>query len=578
MSRRVVDESRVRGARAGAPPRAAGARARARTGAAVALAALLALTGCVGIPSSGPVQVGGLIDDQVTPDVEVLPDGPAPDSDPVTLLTDFMQAVQSPVNNYAIAKQFMTAEMAEQWDPNGQTTIRRGSFEIVQNSDGVLDYAFTSSAFVDERGRYFRTELNQQRLTYSFAQVDGQWRISAAPTGIVLTENSFDVVFRAQSLYFYDPAFNYLVPDLRWVPIRPTANERVVRLLLEGPADWLSSSVVTQFPEGTTLEAEGVVLNGTSATVYLSAEAAEAGEEELSRMRQQLSATLGVATVLLSVGGGVGTSGPAYGAIASPQVDGTVLIGTGAEFGYPGSSGIVPVGGLSDLIVSTGADAAVIFGQRLGAFRADGTVYGAVSTESEATPLDSRPGLVRPALDPYGFVWTAQGGSAGSLSVYALDGSGGVLPSPLPADSQVISLDVSRDGARLLLSMISGLGEPQLLVAGIIRGEGNLPVGLSNGLPLLIEGIPVDAAWVGSTQVAALVGAGATTELIRLEVGGHSASLGTVPNAVEVVGGNFGQDGIRVLADGLVHQLRGRNWQSTGLEALFLGVQQGRDR
>jgi hypothetical protein len=63
------------------------------------------------------------------------------------------------------------------------------------------------------------------------------------------------------------------------------------------------------------------------------------------------------------------------------------------------------------------------------------------------------------------------------------------------------------------------------------------------------------------------------------QVGGPTTDLGRVPGATEVVGGNQGTDGIRVLtADDAVLQTRGRTWQSTGIQALFLAVQQGRDR
>lgn len=544
------------------------------------IVAALLLAGCVGIPSSGSVQVGGVIDDdEVLPDFEVQPDGPSPGSDPPTLLADFMQAVRSPAGNYAIAQQFLTPEFAADWDPNAQTTIRRGPAEIVPGVGTDLEYVFESSAWVDDRGRYTETPTSQQSLGYSFAQVDGEWRISAAPDGIVLTDNSFDVVFRSESLYFFDAGYTYLVPDVRWVPVRTTTNERTVRLLLSGPEEWLAQSVVSEFPEGTSLEPEGVVVSGTSATVYLSVDAAQADELQLSRMRQQLAATLGVASVLISIGGGVPTSGPASAAIANPSVDGSVLIGTGDAFGYPGAEGITSIAVLSQRLVNAGANAATVFGQRIAAFRAEGGVYGTASTGDAVPLLDERPNLVRPALDPYGFVWSVPSTSAAAIAVFALDGSGGVIPNGLAPDARVVSVAVSRDGARLLLTMVSAVGAPELVVAGIIRGEDNVPVGLGSSLQLLLTTTPVDAAWVDDTNIVVLTGSGEATSAVAYQVGGASRSLGSVPGAVQVTGGNQGADGIRVLdAEGQVLQLRGRNWQSTGDTAEFLGVQQGRDR
>jgi hypothetical protein len=547
---------------------------------ALLLAALLA--GCVGIPTSGSVQVGGVIDedDQVLPDFEVQPDGPTPDSDPSTLLADFMQAVQSPAGGFAIAKEFMTDEFAAAWDPNAQVTVRRGASQIVTGEGTDLAYVFSSGAWVDAQGRYTETPPSEQRLAYSFQQVNGQWRISAAPPGIVLTVNSFDAVFRAVPLYFFDPAYNYLVPDVRWVPVRSTANERAVRLLLDGPAEWLSQSVVSEFPEGTTLEIGGVVINSTSATVFLSPEAAQANALQLSRMRQQLAATLGVATVVLSIGGGVGLTGNASTAIVDPLVDGTVLVGTADAFGYPGGDGIVPITDLSDRVVGAGADAVTVFGQRVAAFRAGGTVFATTTSSDAAVPIDDRPGLVAPSLDPYGFVWTVPSDSAAGIAVHDLQGNPVQLASGLAPDSRVVSMDVSRDGARLLLTMVNGVGSPEVVVYGIVRGDDNVPVGVGSSFSFVATGTPIDAAWVNDRNVVVLMSSADGAVAVDYEVGGPSAVLGSVPNAVQVVGGNQGRDGIRVLdASGSVLQLRGRNWQAVaGLTAGYLGVQQGRER
>lgn len=539
------------------------------------------LGGCAGIPTSGSVQVGGVIDtdSEVLPDFEVQPSGPTPGSDPATLLNDFMQAVQSPAGGFAIAKEFMTTQFAALWDPNAQVTIRRGPSEVTPTLGTDLDYVFTSTAWVDAQGRYTETPPSEQRLVYSFTQVGGEWRISGAPPGIVLTVNSFDAVFRAVPLYFFDPAYNYLVPDIRWAPVRSTQYERAVRLLLEGPAEWLSQSVVSEFPAGTTLEIGGVVVNSTSATVFLSPEAAQATALQLSRMRQQLAATLGVATVELSIGGGVGQAGNASTAIVDPSVDGTLLIGTGDAFGYPGADEIVPLPDLSGRIVGAAADAVTVFGQRMAAFRAGGVVYATTTSSDAVVLIDDRPGVLAPSLDPYGFVWTVPSASAAGIAVHDLEGNGVQLANGLAPDARVVSIDVSRDGARLLLTMVNGVGAPEVVVYGIIRGDDNVPVGVGSSFPLLATGLPIDAAWVDDANVVVLTSNPDGPVAIAYEIGGPSAVLGSVPDAVQVVGGNLGRDGIRVLdAAGDVLQLRGRNWQATDLEAAYLGVQQGRER
>ena len=63
---------------------------------AVVVAAALLLTGCVGIPTSGGVATGPIIDDQSAPELIVLPSGPRAGALPEEILDDFMLAVRGP--------------------------------------------------------------------------------------------------------------------------------------------------------------------------------------------------------------------------------------------------------------------------------------------------------------------------------------------------------------------------------------------------------------------------------------------------------------------------------------------------
>ena len=85
----------------------------------------------------------------------------------------------------------------------------------------------------------------------------------------------------------------------------------------------------------------------------------------------------------------------------------------------------------------------------------------------------------------------------------------------------------------------------------------------------------IDATWVDEVRVASV----ATTEdgtLVELhEIGGRTRSLGLPPSAVQIVGGNSGVEGIRVLGEGgAIFEPRGSGWQSTGVRASFLATQQ----
>jgi len=87
-------------------------------------------------------------------------------------------------------------------------------------------------------------DLANQTLSFSFEEQGGEWRISEAADGIVLSQTSFALAFREQALYFFDPTYRFLVPDVRWFPFRQTIPARIVRALLAGPTSWLQGGVV----------------------------------------------------------------------------------------------------------------------------------------------------------------------------------------------------------------------------------------------------------------------------------------------------------------------------------------------
>jgi hypothetical protein len=558
------------------------------TAAALAAVTLFSVAGCVGIPVSGSVQRGGVIDDQLDPEIELVPSDPTPGASPEEILFDFMEAATGPQEGYAIARKFLTADFAADWDPDAGVIIRtRNTDPVVAPGpiENTLVYTFASSAQVDADGRYSESPLAAQSMAYSFVQEDGEWRISAAPDGIVLSQGSFDLVFTEQPLYFFDPSYRYLVPDVRWFPSRPTVAVRTVRALLQGPVNWLQSGVVTTaFPAATTVgtsdSGSSVTVEATSATVDLSREALGASAQDRDRMRQQLVATLGTPNVVMTVGGiELQTPEPGPdGAIVRPTVEPAVLLGTPDAFGFDSGQEIVAIEGVSEKVTAAGASAATLSNdQQSAAFLAsDGTVQLASSGDGSPLVLDQRPALVAPTIDPFGFVWSAQASSAASLTTFDSQGGEHQLQSALPADATVVSIDLSRDGTRMLLYLSTPVG-PRLVVAGVVRETGNVPIGLGELRDLSTSSTeaPVDAAWVDDRHVATLSSAGSTTPVTVYEIGGPTAAFGSVISGGSIVGGNGGEGGLRVLAAGEVWRPQGSGgWVNTGTVASFLGTKQ----
>lgn len=550
---------------------------------ALAVAAVSGLAACGGIPTSGTVSAGNLINDDVELDIGFAPQGPRVDATQEEIMTDFIAAATNPQADYQIAREFLTKGFASKWNPDAITTIRSGVTTSRRVSETTVDYTLTTTATVNRDGRYDEAEPATSVLEFTFVKEGKQWRISQAPDGIVLSQDSFGVVFGQYALYYFDPTFQYLVPDIRWFPNRNGTANRVVAALLSGQAGWLGNGVlVSAFPAGTALGDGLVDITSNVATVDLTDEARSAATLARQRMRQQLSATLSsvssVSSVIITVGG-IPVATPDSGANVATStfsVEPAPLILRDASFGFVTNSEIAPVSQISAKVVALGATAVTLArGKGAAAVRgADGAVYSVRAGAAPALLVDNRPGLVAPSIDDTGFVWSVPAGNAAALTVFEPDGTAHAVASPLSPDARVVSFSLSRDSTRVLFYLATSFG-PQLVVAGVIRQDG-VPVSLGEPLVLPVDGLsPIDAAWVDDRTVATLSASDDETVVTAYEIGGPTTQLGQFASGSTIVGGNGGTDGLRVLTtDGQIFRPRGASWQKTGISASVLATQQ----
>ena len=559
-------------------------RQRARLVAGIAaLAAAIALVGCGGLPSAGPVVAGPALG-EVDPDYVVSPSGPADGASPQEILGGFMLAVRAPQAEYQIARQFLTEDFAAKWNPDAGVAIRSGIVEIGEAPDStpeqpVLLYEYLMTASVDEGGRYREQVPPTERIAeIRFVQEDGQWRIAAVPDGIVLGSVAFTRAFTSVPLYYFDPTFRYLVPDVRWFASRGTTPTRAVAALLGGPDAWLERSLVSEFPAGTGVGAGGVVVSEGRAVVDLTSQAAAADGRTLDRMRQQIGATLGIAEVELRAAGvPLAPESGGTPATIDPQPSGAVLVGTGDDFGFGTASGVVQIEGVTPQVVAADAVAVTLArdGKSAAILTPSGEVRYVAAGAAATTLIDDRPGLVAPGLDQFGFIWTADAAPGGRIE--ALDRLGspvGIVVEGLPSDASILSIAVSRDDTRLLLATHSGLGS-RILVYGIERQDG-VPVRLGQPLELPAPGGDLlGAAWVNDRTVVASSLSAAGEQVRVVALGAPSTDLGLLPARAQIVGGRDGKAGIRALVEGSVKAASADgSWNGTGLSAVFLGVQQ----
>jgi hypothetical protein len=193
-----------------------------------------------------------------------------------------------------------------------------------------------------------------------------------------------------------------------------------------------------------------------------------------------------------------------------------------------------------------------------------------------ATPIDQRPRLIAPSLDERDYVWSVPADSPNAITVYDTSDVAHPLISPaLPTDSQIVSLEVSRDGARVAILLSTSTG-PRLIVAAILRNEKQVPVSLGPPIVDVSFGgdVAVDATWADQLTIATLVSVNGQSSVQLFTIGGQRVSLGTMPSAKSIVGGNNGQDGLRALGmDSSIWTYRGSSWQSSNLTVDFIATQ-----
>lgn len=548
------------------------------------LAALAAvLTACGGIPRDSGVQVGQPAEAGDNPAPVFLPSGPQTGADQESILRGFIDAASSPQGNYAVAREFLTPDFSDGWDPDAGVTIDDGSSRSVNPlSASAMQFSVTPVAAVNATGQYEEFDSRVPvPLPYEFAMIDDEWRISEAPNGTVVDASTFASVFSAQALYFFDPGFDYLVPDLRWYPRGASGATRIVKGLLAGPSPWLLGAVTTAFPEGTALTADAVQVVARDAKIDLNSEALNADTVTLQRMRAQLVNSLSPGTsVTISINDNVQDAGElgAAAPIVKPRVDARALILRDGEFGFLAATGtdISPVTGLSESIVGLTPSAVTLAPdqERAAVRNADGVWE--VNAGDDATQLDPRDGLVAPAIDGYGYIWSVPTTRPGELFAYSPSGEAIAVPTPWQEATSIQAIAISRDGTRLIAIWTVGT-ETRFVVAAIKR-EKTAPVALGEPVYLAAEeGVPQGVAWVDELTVAALSTTPDGESVIATQrIGGVSDDLESAPGTVTITGGNTLRELRALTGAGVLAVQRGVvGWQERVDKVVLVATQQG---
>ncbi len=544
----------------------------------IAVLATLVLSGCATLPMELDVQAGPEL---VAPTGQEFsyysPAGPVRGATEQEIVSGFLAAGTGPQSDYAVARQFLSEDFAQRWQPATETLIRSGAPVFRETGSTVQLVDVNVAARLDEHGRYADiSPANATTLRFQLVQEAGQWRISAAPNLTVVTQPVFSVVFREFPVYFVDARYRYLVPDLRWFPSRASTPTRLVAALLTGPSEWLGSAVTSAIPEGTRLTINAVSVQDGVARVDFDANALAADAASRGVMLTQLRSTLlqisGVTQVAISVNDSPQEIQP------SELSDATTL---GPTFALT-DSGVqrlsvaeeLPLSGTGNIVERFNPVHLALFdgGRKVGFSNENGVYLLERDGQSlSIAQLSETKTIVSLEFDSFGSLWAFPLDAAEPIEIYDPRGSTKTLVSTL--EGTRLWGAISPEGGRLVQAIERPTGESRLIVETISRDSAMIPLRTNEGLELRpVVGKPISLTWHGSNSLRVLEQtASGLSALSEYPLTGPRRAL-TMPPVVgmQLLSGSSSISTYLLSEDGELWILTGNTWRqgATGVIAL----------
>jgi len=513
------------------------------------------LTGCATVPTTGEVeevQPSGRATEP--PQIEVNVDPPAPGASPRLIVSGFVLAMAKYQPNYERARDFLTADVRDDWRPESGVEIIDDNWSLT-TTNGVPSVGATLVGRLGPEGSY---RAAGGAVTIDLGLVkndDGEWRISKPPTGLLIAQTDFERVYTPVNLYFFEPSLTSLVPDPIYVA-NLTASAMMQRLL-GGPSDWLRPVVTTAFPDKTSTV--GVPLDSAGvADIALNEVASGLNDQRRGLLAAQTVWTLRqvgkVTAVRFTLNGApyqigrfgvdpipvtaLDSNGP-----ISPQTSTGLFAVTAAGLQRLDDSaaerGLTPVqgplgqlAGITSAAVTVAADQAAVVvrnGQevRVGPF-------GDREPTSVLTGVDS---LERPQYTRFGELLVLQRTASVPVLWYVQDARAERVSVDLPEDMTLSMVRLAPDGIRAAVVVRSGGGSVQYGLMQFTRNGGprlaafravTLRIGQTQGMAVID-----DLVWTDATDLVLLGSAtsdGPARPYAITQEGTKITSLGTPDN------------------------------------------------
>ena len=442
---------------------------RARLALVLALAAALMLpAACATVPVSSPVKLATPSPGaQQRGGVAVYPAGPVQGATPLQVVDGFLESMASYQPGYQVAREFLTPAAQNSWATAAVQVFEQLPNSGLRNDNGDVELKAVQVAEIGPDGRWQSFLPGRERtITFPMEKVDGQWRISKAPVGVLMSKFDTSREFAAYNLAFFDPGFRWFVSERRFLPVRGSLESMLVARLFDGPSAWLAPVVRSAVPDGENASPTVTVTGDTAKVTIDDVRVTSLGDDQRRLLYAQISETLAqvgisavsiyVRLVPLTITGFADEAIPVSTwsgfELTDPNVGGVRMAFVGGKLttltaGAPGLGMVDALHGVSgrSCAISTSID-------RLAVVAAKGTsVDVADANEAKSRRVYTGADIAQPSFDQDGDLWMADDTARGS--VVWLYRAKKLIPVAIGvlAKDHIVSLRVSPDRSRVAI-------------------------------------------------------------------------------------------------------------------------------
>jgi hypothetical protein len=509
------------------------------------LAAVVAVAGCSTVPTSSPTVQITQAPSRPDDTVGIEPVSPEKGATPEEVVRGFIDAAASQTRGHPVAREHLVGAAAKTWSDETGITVISQDYAAVATEAGTIKVTAKLVGTVDPRGIFTVGDQDTYSREFSLHQVDGEWRITDPPDGLLMLQPDFARLYDQRSAYFLDPTGQRLVPDPRYLIAGEAQPTALVDRVLAGPSSALAAGVRNPLA-GAELR-RAIAVSGQTITVDLTNVSPEPSPE-LNELCAQLVWTLepfsARSVEILIDGEPVSIEGvPTVQTVddwASFDPDGAAVDAVGH---YVSKGALYTVSG-QPAPGPAGAGAYGLTGAAVSADRRTGrlTSVAATSNGPDGEMLLTGPygGELRPAL--IGGTLTMPTVSATRSETWVVRDGDAVVRVPAGGPPQAVTtptlsglgraqvLQLSPDGVRAAV-VIDGPEGPSLYLGTVVRSEDG-----GVALPDLREIAPslaqvADVAWRGSGSLIVLAGDAGENRIVPYTVGVDGGALDQVPTA-----------------------------------------------